>query len=92
MKPVYRCEYCDHIGTEDEVREHETKCIWNYDRKSCITCKYRDSKSLMKYKCLLGTEIQDGCMIEFCGKYEWDERYAKKMSASDVFSGLFGGF
>lgn len=23
MKPVYRCEYCDHMGTEDEVRAHE---------------------------------------------------------------------
>lgn len=91
MKPVYRCEYCDHIGTEDEVREHEINCLWNYDRKSCRTCKHKDPKSLMHYKCLLGTEIKEGCLIEFCGKYEWDEKDLKNSSIGDIFGGLFGG-
>lgn len=90
MKPVYRCEYCDHMGTEDDVRKHEVKCIWNYDRKSCLTCKHKDTKSFVQYKCLLGTEIPDGCMIEFCGKYEWNEKYPTDSSVDGIFGRLFG--
>ena len=90
MKPVYRCEYCDHMGTEDEVREHEIKCYYNYNRKSCWTCKHRDHSNLMMFKCLLGTEIPAGHMIEYCGKYENDGKGAPKTS-SDIFRGLFGG-
>ncbi len=90
MKPVYRCEYCDHMGTEDEVQEHEIKCYRNYDRKSCWTCKHRDQNNYMKFKCMLGTEIADGCLIEFCRKYERDEeRFAGPYS--NIFRGLFGG-
>lgn len=90
MKLVYRCEYCDHMGTEDEVREHEIKCYYNYDRRSCWTCKHRDPSNLMKFKCLLGTEIADGHLIEFCGKYERDGKEHPK-SCSDILRGLFGG-
>jgi hypothetical protein len=91
MKQVYRCEYCDYMGTEDEVREHEIKCYWNYDRKSCWTCKHRDPNSLMRFKCLLGTEIADGCLIEFCGKYERDDDRKHSKTSSNIFRGFFGG-
>lgn len=90
MKPVYRCEYCDHMGTEDEVRVHEEKCMYNYCRKSCWTCKHRDHSSATKFKCLLGTEIADGCLIEFCSKYENDGK-GKVKTVSDIFRGFFGG-
>lgn len=90
MKPVYRCEYCNHMDTEDEVRAHEEKCMFNYDRKSCWTCKHRDPNSLMRFKCLLGNEIPAGKMIEFCGKYEWDEK-GHVNTAANIFTGLFGG-
>ena len=91
MKPVYKCDYCGHMGTEDEVREHEEKCYWNYDRKSCRTCKHRDQKSFIQYKCLLGVEIAEGCLMEFCSKYEWNGKDLAKSTASDIFGGLFGG-
>jgi hypothetical protein len=78
------------MGIEDEVREHEVKCYYNYDRKSCWTCKHRDPNSMMQFKCLLGTEISKGHLIEFCGKYEWDEKDMSK-TPSDIFRGLFGG-
>ena len=89
MKQVYRCEYCNHMGTEDEVREHEIKCFSNYDRKSCWTCKHRDQKSLMRFQCLLGKEIAEGCLIEFCSQYENDGNAGK--TAFDLCRGLFGG-
>ena len=90
MKPVYKCEYCTHMGIEDEVREHEIKCYYNYDRKSCWTCKHRDPKSLIRFECLLGTEIAEGRLIEFCGKYEYNGKTEPK-TAADIFGGLFGG-
>lgn len=92
MKPIYRCEYCSHMGTMDELREHEEKCLWNYDRKSCETCKHKDPNSFMRYKCLLGTEIAEGCLIEFCGKYEYDGKDSTKSTVGDIFGGLFRGF
>ena len=91
MKPVYRCEYCDHMGTEDEVREHEVKCYWNYDRKSCWTCKHRDRSIMTRFKCLLGTEIPAGKIYEFCGKYERNEDESYPKTSSDIFRGLFRG-
>ena len=59
MKPVYKCEYCDKMGTKEEIKEHEEQCYYNYDRKSCWTCKHRDPKSLMRFKCLLEKEIPE---------------------------------
>lgn len=91
MKPVYKCEYCNHMGTEDEVREHEIECCFNYDRKSCWTCKHRDPKSFMNFKCLLGTEIPEGHLMEFCGKYERDDDRKYSKTGSDIFRGFFGG-
>ena len=37
MKPVFKCDYCQFMGTEEEVSEHEPKCFDNYDRRSCYT-------------------------------------------------------
>lgn len=91
MKPVYKCDYCDHMGTEDDIRKHEVECFYNYDRKSCHTCKHRDPKSLTQYKCLLGVDILEGHLIEFCGKYEWNEKGQPK-TVTDIFGGFFGGF
>ena len=89
MKPVYRCEYCGHMGTEDEVREHEVNCYHNYDRRSCWTCKHKDPKNLLRFKCMLGTEIPEGKLYEFCGKYERDVKEAPK-TADNIFRSLFG--
>lgn len=91
MKPVYRCEYCDHMGTEDDVRKHEINCMYNYDRKSCWTCKHRDSSSLMRFKCLLGTKIPEGKIYEFCRKYERNEDKKAPQTVDDIFCSLFGG-
>jgi hypothetical protein len=44
----------------------------------------------MKFKCLCGTEIPDGKMFEFCGKYEWDEKNHAS-NTDNFFRGLFGG-
>jgi hypothetical protein len=45
----------------------------------------------MRFKCLLGTEIPDGKIYEFCGEYERDEKESSPKTSSDIFRGLFGG-
>ena len=77
MKPVFKCDYCSKMGTEDEIREHEPICMDNYDRRSCYTCGHKQLASQEKqwcYKCKLGKEIPDGKIFEFCPQYERRER------------------
>jgi hypothetical protein len=78
------------MGTEDEVREHEEKCIKNYNRRSCFTCKHKTWKSIDQYECDLGNEIPKGQIFEFCGQYEREEK--KDYPLTNLFGTMFGGF
>lgn len=89
MKPVFKCDYCSKIGTEEEIREHEPKCKNNYDMKSCDTCIHKTityKNSQVCYECKVGYEIPAGCLIKFCDKYERNE------NANNTLNDLFGGF
>ena len=70
MKPIYRCEYCDVTGTEEEIREHEEKCIKNYNKKSCLTCKHCSTDGIKKVECKQGREIPEGQMYSDCSQHE----------------------
>lgn len=92
MKPVFKCDYCSKMGTEEEIREHEPKCIENYDRKSCYTCVHRkiscihnikENNKTFVYECKADKEIPKGNIIEFCSQYE------RKEMPNDLV-GLFG--
>ena len=90
MKPVFKCDYCDKMGTEDEIREHELNCMDNYDRKSCYTCVHKQLKSKDKqwyYECKVEVEIPEGKIFEFCPKYE---RKEKPDTVGNLFGNLFG--
>ena len=92
MKPVYKCEYCNHMGTEEDVRKHEVECLDNYDRRSCFTCEHKSLAGLNKYKCAVGREIPEGKIFEFCGDYERKEKTpTPEGQFADLFGGLFGG-
>ena len=92
MKPVFKCEYCNYMNTEEKVKEHEPTCFDNYDRKSCFTCKHKSIKNLKQYVCALGKEIPEGQIYEFCTEYERKERYnSTSESIGDIFGSLFGG-
>ena len=73
MKQLFRCEYCTEIGTEEEIQKHEQECIYNYNRKSCFTCKHKSSH-LLAIECAAGKEIPSGNYMENCSNYEWDEK------------------
>lgn len=89
MKPVYKCDYCFYMGTEEEVKEHEPKCFYNYDMKNCYTCKHKMfggmEDSLVKYKCENDIDIPAGYIYDFCDSYE---RKEKSSSLSGAFSWL----
>lgn len=91
MKPVFKCDYCSTMGTEEEIREHEPICHDNYDRKSCYTCIHKkgfkmvDSKIL--YECEEEKDIPAGCVYEFCPSYERKEK--SNSPIKDIFGGIF---
>lgn len=77
MKPVFKCDYCDQMGTEEEIRDHELICTDNYTMRSCYTCRHkkiRFADGKMLFKCEAGEEIPEGKFIEFCKKYERREK------------------
>lgn len=82
MKPVFKCDYCSHMGTEEEIKEHEITCIYNYDRKSCYTCTHKKYAS-KGFECKNGITLPEGKIYEFCDSYE------RKEHPND-FSGIFG--
>lgn len=44
MKPLYKCDFCDMTGTEENVYIHEATCINNPKRKSCQYCTNKKTK------------------------------------------------
>lgn len=72
MKPVFKCDYCSQMGTEEEIKEHEQNCINNYSKRSCYTCENKMIRPASRGRCLkckLGKEIPNGSVIEFCEHY-----------------------
>ena len=88
MKPAFKCDYCDFIGTEQEVIKHEVECSENYNRRSCYTCKHRGYTSL-NFSCGCGIDIPEGKILEFCHKYEREEE--NKDPLDDFMNLMFGG-
>jgi hypothetical protein len=89
MKPVFKCDYCSKMGTEEEIREHEPKCFDNYDRRSCFTCTHKILKPKC-YECDIGIEIPEGKIFEFCESYERKEESKLTNPFGEFMSGLFG--
>ena len=89
MKPVFKCDYCKFMGTEEEIREHEEKCPDNYDRRSCETCTHQKLNMKCRwYECDAGKEIPEGKVYLFCDTYERKEK--SKNEYSDLINSMFG--
>lgn len=95
MKPVFKCDYCSKMGTEEEIREHEPKCFDNYDRRSCFTCKYKRTVIKDKqwcYECAVdGIDIAPGRFFEFCEAYEREEKKSDPFAPfAEFLPNIFG--
>ena len=71
------------------IIKHEKNCIHNATKRSCLTCKHRIAKNLLKYECEFGKNIPEGQYYEQCSKYIWDE---KTHSTRGVFGSVFDSF
>lgn len=87
MKPIYRCEYCDFTGVEEEVLKHEENCHKNYNLKSCLTCKHCKTDGFKIVECKQGREILEGKMYIGCSKHEVGE-----VEVVGIMKTLFGDF
>ena len=90
MKAIYRCDFCDKMGTAEEIMQHEESCVYNYNKRSCMTCKFADNK-ITKFNCTAGKEIPEGQMFTGCDKYEWDKVDHTKTPGPSALTGLSGG-
>lgn len=87
MKPVFKCDYCSKMGTEEEIREHEPICTENYDRRSCYTCIHKKltvKDKEWRYECKAGIEVPVGKIFEFCTSYE------RKEKTDNIVDSIFG--
>lgn len=91
MKPVFKCDYCSKMGTEEEIREHEPKCMDNYDRRSCYTCEHKSAglkDNKWVYECEVDIDIPEGKIYEFCSSYKRKEKPYTGNIVHDLFGGL----
>lgn len=92
MKPVFKCDYCKFMGTEEEVKKHENDCQDNYDRKSCYTCTHRITNftdGIPTFECKMKINIPKGKIIAFCDSYERKDKSDNPLT--ELFENLFGG-
>lgn len=50
MKQItkYKCDFCKRsYVSKYKAKEHENKCFFNPDVKSCVTCKHKDIKEFL---------------------------------------------
>ena len=87
MKQLFRCEYCSETGVEEEIRAHEETCLWNYNKRSCFTCKYAE-KQVLNVICRNGVNLEAGKYMEGCRSYEWD---GQNHGTPTAVKSLFGG-
>lgn len=92
MKPIFRCEYCDQMGIEEDIAKHENECMHNYTKHSCYTCKYAENK-ITKFICNNGQDLLEGKIYEHCRSWEYDGKdYTSRnpVAFNNLFGGLFG--
>lgn len=89
MVALYRCSYCDFIGSMEEVAAHEVECFKNPNNRGCMTCAHC-SKMMTYVKCKKGKEIEEGKYIQQCPLYE-DGQPTNDSIFGNLFGNLFDG-
>lgn len=91
MKPIYRCDYCPHTGTAEEVLKHEAECVYNKTKRSCYTCGYRKGWGIRTFNCQKEVEIPEGKYMENCPNWAEDKReFDTNNPVTSVFDSFFG--
>ena len=88
MKALYKCDFCDMTGTEEDVYIHEATCMNNPKRKSCQYCENKKTSfnsSKVIYTCDF-KDIPEGQQYINCDKFT-----LKKMNDFSI-NNIFGSF
>jgi len=67
MNLVFKCEYCQQMGTHKEILDHESVCPNNPSVRACTTCG--NATGMIKIQCSLGKEIPSMKCIINCPDY-----------------------
>ena len=93
MKQIFKCEYCNFMGIEEVVKEHEKICSYNGVHKDCESCKYAslDFSSIVKntvsFVCKKGKTIPEGKKLLNCDLHETrDSTYSDYGIKNNSFS------
>lgn len=67
MKEVFKCDYCNYIGTKEEIEEHEKVCLNNPDVKCCYNCQCTEHDLCVLYT---GAPIPEKNICEYYRRRE----------------------
>lgn len=74
---VYQCDYCGRYKkTKKSVANHEKRCYWNPETRSCITCLYMPDYE--QHTCKDGVDVTDRLKTQ-CDKYLCQEDYFERL-------------
>lgn len=91
MKPLYKCDWCDHIGTELEMRDHEATCVYNKNLRHCFTCGL-NSGAFGVVKCDKGVELPKGQYMRYCSLWEEKEQDPNSSETDNILKMFFRGY
>ena len=95
MKPVFRCEYCNFMGIEEVVKEHEKTCSYNASQRDCESCKHANlfkhinfnNPSKNKIECEKGKDVPIGQKFINCDLHEKrDPKYSSSGIVTNPFN------
>ena len=89
MKPLYKCDWCDHTGTEIEMRDHEATCVYNKNLRHCFTCGL-NSGAFGVVKCDKGIELPKGQYVRYCNL--WEEKEQDPNKTDSILKMFFGEY
>jgi len=91
MKPLYKCDWCDHTGTELEMRDHEATCVYNKSLRHCFTCGL-NSGAFGVVKCDKGIELPKGRYVRYCNLWEEKEQDPDPNGTDSILKAFFRGY
>lgn len=91
MKALYKCDFCDMTGTEEDIHNHEAYCENNPARMSCQYCEHKKidfANGIVKirYECKF-KDIPEGQQYVNCDKFTLNEMV--NISTQNLFGSFF---
>jgi len=98
---AYKCDHCDKISERKAyIKQHEKKCYYNTETKSCATCKYLIFGSIENpnkpgyfdeqfQSCRLGLDVRLRHLKTNCERHEVHPDYDDENENIEIFKGPY---